>query len=83
METLIQQIINGLSVGAVYALIAVGYTMVYGVLRFINFAHSDVFTFGAWIAFALAGAALALTILVLTRRGRAAGENPPVVASPD
>jgi len=50
MQEFFQQIINGLSVGAVYALIAVGYTMVYGVLRFINFAHGDVFMLGAMVA---------------------------------
>jgi branched-chain amino acid transport system permease protein len=44
-----QQLLNGLSLGAIYALIALGYTMVYGVLRFINFAHSDVFMVGAFI----------------------------------
>jgi branched-chain amino acid transport system permease protein len=43
-----QQCLNGLSLGAVYALIALGYTMVYGVLRFINFAHCDVFMAGAF-----------------------------------
>lgn len=43
----LQQIINGLSIGAIYALIAVGYTMVYGVLRLINFAHGDIFMVGA------------------------------------
>jgi branched-chain amino acid transport system permease protein len=43
----LQQLINGLSVGAIYALIAVGYTMVYGVLRLINFAHGDVYMVGA------------------------------------
>src|SRR5256714_13129518 len=43
-----QQVINGLSLGAFYALIALGYTMVYGVLRFINFAHGDVFMIGAF-----------------------------------
>jgi len=43
----IQQLLNALSLGAIYALIALGYTMVYGVLRFINFAHSDVFMVGA------------------------------------
>src|SRR5687768_5109798 len=46
-----QQLLNGLSLGAIYALIALGYTMVYGVLRFINFAHSDVFMVGAYIGF--------------------------------
>lgn len=44
----VQQLINGLSLGAFYALIALGYTMVYGVLRFINFAHGDVFMLGAF-----------------------------------
>jgi branched-chain amino acid transport system permease protein len=47
----IQQLLNGLSLGAIYALIALGYTMVYGVLRFINFAHSDVFMVGAFIGY--------------------------------
>lgn len=45
---LAQQAVNGLSLGAIYALIALGYTMVYGVLRFINFAHGDVFMVGAF-----------------------------------
>jgi branched-chain amino acid transport system permease protein len=44
----LQQIINGMSLGAIYALIALGYTMVYGVLRFINFAHGDVFMMGTF-----------------------------------
>ena len=44
----LQQLINGLSLGSIYALIALGYTMVYGVLRFINFAHGDVFMIGAF-----------------------------------
>jgi branched-chain amino acid transport system permease protein len=47
----IQQLINGLSLGSIYALIALGYTMVYGVLRFINFAHGDVFMVGAYTGF--------------------------------
>src|SRR5207302_7045838 len=47
MREFLQQIINGLSWGAIYALIAVGYTMVYGVLRLINFAHGDVYMIGA------------------------------------
>ena len=48
-----QQLINGLQLGAVYALIALGYTMVYGVLRLINFAHGDIFMFGAFTAYYL------------------------------
>jgi branched-chain amino acid transport system permease protein len=47
----VQQVINGLSYGAIIALIAVGYTMVYGVLRLINFAHGDVYMLGAMFAF--------------------------------
>lgn len=53
MEAVFQQLINGLSLGSVYALIALGYTMVYGVLRFINFAHSDVLMLGAFAAYFL------------------------------
>ena len=49
-----QQLINGLALGSIYALIALGYTMVYGVLRFINFAHGDVFMVGAFCGFYLA-----------------------------
>ncbi len=48
MNEFLQQVINGLSLGAIYALIALGYTMVYGVLRFINFAHGDVFMMGTF-----------------------------------
>lgn len=54
MEWFFQQLINALALGAIYALIALGYTMVYGVLRFINFAHSDVLMLGAFAAFFLA-----------------------------
>lgn len=54
MTELLQQIINGLALGAIYALIALGYTMVYGVLRFINFAHSDIFMMGAFCGYYLA-----------------------------
>lgn len=53
MAEFLQQLINGLSLGAIYALIALGYTMVYGVLRFINFAHSDVFMLGAFSGYYL------------------------------
>lgn len=54
MTELLQQLLNGLSLGAIYALIALGYTMVYGVLRFINFAHSDVFMVGAYLGYYIA-----------------------------
>src|ERR1700744_5017075 len=55
MTWFFQQLINGLSLGAIYALIAIGYTMVYGILRFINFAHSDVFMVGAFIGWGAGG----------------------------
>ena len=51
MTGFFQHVINGLSLGAIYALIALGYTMVYGVLKLINFAHGDVFMVGAMMAF--------------------------------
>jgi branched-chain amino acid transport system permease protein len=47
----IQQLINGISLGSIYALIALGYTMVYGIVKLINFAHGDVFMVGAFIGF--------------------------------
>ena len=56
MDTVLQQLINGLSLGAIYALIALGYTMVYGVLRLINFAHGDVYMLGAFAGYYLANA---------------------------
>lgn len=49
MTQFIQQVINGLSIGSVYALIALGYTMVYGIIKLINFAHGDIFMFGAYV----------------------------------
>jgi len=55
---IVQQIFNALTIGSIYALIALGYTMVYGVLRMINFAHGEMFMLGAYAAF------LCLTILV-------------------
>src|SRR5438876_10515558 len=57
MAEFLQQLVNGLSLGSIYALIALGYTMVYGILKFINFAHSDVFTLGAWVSLAAATSA--------------------------
>ncbi len=51
MHEILQQLVNGVSLGAIYALIALGYTMIYGVLRFINFAHGDIFMVGAFMGF--------------------------------
>ena len=45
---LIQQLVNGLTLGSLYALIAVGYTVVYGIVQLINFAHGEVFMIGAF-----------------------------------
>ncbi len=53
MNTFLQQLVNGLSLGSIYALIALGYTMVYGVLRLINFAHGDVYMVGAYVGYYL------------------------------
>jgi len=53
----LQTTINFLAVGGLYALIALGYTLVYGILRFINFAHSDIVAWGGWIAATVAGSA--------------------------
>lgn len=51
MIQFLQQMINGLSLGSIYALIALGYTMVYGIIKLINFAHGDVYMLGAFVAF--------------------------------
>ena len=56
MDTFVQQLINGLTIGSIYALIALGYTMVYGILRLINFAHGDIYMVGAYAGFMLATA---------------------------
>ena len=54
MTEFLQQLVNGITQGSVYALIALGYTMVYGILRLINFAHGDVYMLGAFFGFYLA-----------------------------
>ena len=51
MDTFIQLTVDGLTLGSVYALIALGYTLVYGVLKLLNFAHGDVFMVGSFIGF--------------------------------
>lgn len=53
MELFLQQLINGLSLGSIYALIALGYTMVYGIINLINFAHGEIYMVGAYVGFAL------------------------------
>jgi len=53
LDVLLQQLINGLSLGGIYALIALGYTMVYGIIELINFAHGDVYTLGTFFSLAI------------------------------
>jgi branched-chain amino acid transport system permease protein len=50
VEYFLQQLINGLTLGSIYGLIAIGYTMVYGIIGMINFAHGDIFMVGAFVA---------------------------------
>src|SRR3954451_17717934 len=50
MEYFLQQLLNGLTLGSIYGLIAIGYTMVYGIIGMINFAHGDIFMIGAFVA---------------------------------
>jgi branched-subunit amino acid ABC-type transport system permease component len=69
MSTFLQQLINGISLGAIYSLIALGYTMVYGVLKLINFAHGDVYMVGAFMGFYLANG-------IGARGAQAIGMNP-------
>jgi len=81
MEFFIQQLTNGLTLGGIYALIALGYTMVYGVLKLINFAHGDLFTLGAYLGFTVlvsfglsgkVGVGLAVLICVILVMGLSA-----------
>jgi branched-chain amino acid transport system permease protein len=66
----LQTLMDGVAVGGLYALIALGYTMVYGTLQFINFAHSDIFVLGAWVSYTIA---VAMGFAM-------AGTNPPAYA---
>jgi branched-chain amino acid transport system permease protein len=69
MEEFLQHMINGITIGAFYALVALGYTMVFGVLRLINFAHGDLFMWGAYVGWT------ALSVLL----GVAAGSGPLLI----
>ena len=53
LDQFLQQVVNGLSLGSTYALIALGYTMVYGIIKLINFAHGDIYMLGAYIGYAV------------------------------
>ncbi len=76
MDIFLQQLINGLVLGSIYALVALGYTMVYGILGLINFAHGDITMVGALVALSvmqmLAGAGLAPIVVILVAMGAAA-----------
>ena len=68
MEYFVQQLINGLTLGSIYGLIAIGYTMVYGIIGMINFAHGDIFMVGAFMALIgliLVGVTAATPVLLL------------------
>ena len=68
MDVFLQQLINGIALGSIYGLIAIGYTMVFGIIGMINFAHGDVFMLSAFIALmiflALELTSLSLYVLV-------------------
>ncbi|MEG0822952.1 MAG: branched-chain amino acid ABC transporter permease [Erysipelotrichaceae bacterium] len=51
MQQLLQQLVNGLSLGSIFALVALGYTMVYGIIKLINFAHGDIYMIGAYVGY--------------------------------
>ena len=65
MEQFIQQLINGLSIGSVYSLVALGYTMVYGIMKLINFAHGDILMVGSYVGFFCAGLGLPFIVALL------------------
>ncbi|OHW61701.1 high-affinity branched-chain amino acid transport system permease protein LivH [Andreesenia angusta] len=65
MEKLIQQLINGLHVGSIYALIALGYTMVYGIIKLINFAHGDILMIGAFLAYFMLSSGLPIWAVIV------------------
>ncbi|MGK9230766.1 branched-chain amino acid ABC transporter permease LivH [Inquilinus limosus] len=74
MEYFLQQLINGLTLGAIYGLIAIGYTMVYGIIGMINFAHGEIYMIGAFIAvigfvvlgaFGVPGVSVALALAIV------------------
>ncbi len=75
MDIFLQQIVNGLTLGSVYAIVALGYTMVYGIIQLINFAHGEVVMIGAMVALsviiALVGAHTGLPPLAIVVAGGA------------
>ncbi|BAI80533.1 branched-chain amino acid ABC transporter, permease [Deferribacter desulfuricans SSM1] len=65
LEMIIKQLLNGLTVGSVYALIALGYTMVYGIIKLINFAHGDIYMIGAFLGLIAATVIMKNFVVVL------------------
>ena len=53
MQQFVQQLINGISLGSIYALVALGYTMIYGIIKLINFAHGDIYMLGVYSGYTL------------------------------
>src|SRR3954449_10595557 len=96
MDTFLQQLVNGLTAGSVYAVVALGYTMVYGIIQLINFAHGEAVMIGAMVAFTvinalaptglpplvivLAGTACAIPICMLVGYGMERLADPPAPA---
>jgi len=77
VSIILEQLVNGISIGMVYALIALGYTMVYGILRIIHFSHGEVFMVGGFVGWlvitgllALPGSPLPGLVIVLAARPR-------------
>ncbi|HSJ54615.1 MAG TPA: branched-chain amino acid ABC transporter permease [Anaerolineae bacterium] len=64
-DYIIKQLLNGLAAGSIYALVAVGYNMVYGILELINFAHGDIYMFGTFIALTLLATVLPVPVAIL------------------
>ena len=79
MDTLLQTLKDALTIGSLYALIALGYTMVYGILKFINFAHSDIVVLGGWLSLVIATKLLAWLGVDLAAGGVASWWVGPVV----
>ena len=80
MKTVLPYLLSGISVGGQYALIAIGYTMVYGILRLINFAHGDVFMVSGILMVYLT--ATGLPLYVVYPRGGGEGKVLPVLLTP-
>ena len=74
MQTLLQNLLNGIAAGSIYALIALGYTMVYGILKLINFAHGDVFMLGSFVGYYAGG-------YIASRTLPGANANSPLTAA--